>query len=597
MKYIDLIHMREKRVPPKREGRPPHATSHSLPKTATGIRGLDEITVGGFPRGRTTLLCGAAGCGKTLFGMEFLIRGATEYNEPGVCLSFDETGEELAVNVASLGFDLNDLAARKMIAIDHIYIERSQIEETGEYDLEGLFLRLGHAVDSTQAKRVLLDSLETLFAGIANESILRAELRRLFRWLKDRGLTALVTAERGENSLTRHGIEEYISDCVILLDHRVTEAVTTRRLRVVKYRGSSHGTNEYPFLIDTDGISVLPLTSLELNQGALDKRVSAGITALDSMLGGEGYFRGSSILLSGTPGTGKTSLGAHFVEAACARGERCVFFSFEESAPQILRNMRSIGVNLGQWVDKGLLRFQAARPSTFGLEMHLVIMHKLIAEFNPSIVVVDPLNALLHAGAEFEAQSMVLRLVDFLKSKGITALMTSLAHESAPTEQSDVEISSIVDTWISLRDIERSGERNRGLYVLKARGLAHSNQIREYVITDKGIQFRDVYLGADMLTGSARIAQEAKDATAMLVAAEETQRRKSIQELRSKVVESQIAVLQLELESEEHEMRRLTEQDEIMTRKLIDDQRVMQKSRAALPDLSPKSAKKGSSRK
>jgi len=529
--------------------------------------------------------------------MEFLVRGATEYAQPGVCISFDETGEELAANVASLGFDLKDLAARKLLAIDHVYIERSQIEETGEYDLEGLFLRLAFAVDSTKAKRVLLDSLETLFAGIGNESILRAELRRLFRWLKERGLTAVVTAERGENTLTRHGIEEYISDCVILLDHRVTEAVTTRRLRVVKYRGSSHGTNEYPFLIDTDGISVLPLTSLELNQEASDKRVSTGIAALDAMLGGEGYFRGSSILLSGTAGTGKTSLAAHFVDAACARGERCFFYSFEESAPQIVRNMRSIGVNLGPWVDKGVLRFQSTRPSTFGLEMHLVMMHKLIAEFNPSIVVVDPFTALLSAGAEFEAQSMVLRLVDFLKSKGITALMTSLANVSAPTQQTDVQISSIVDTWISLRDIESSSERNRGLYVLKARGLAHSNQIREYVITGNGIQFRDVYLGGEMLTGSARIAQEAKDATAMLLGAEENQRKKALLERRSKVLESQIAALQLELESEGQELRQLAAQGELRTRKLSDDQRVMQKSRAAEPELAPKSAKKESSRK
>jgi circadian clock protein KaiC len=589
--------MRGKRLPLKRVEQMPKAPPHGLSKAETGIRGFDEITFGGVPRGRTTLLCGAAGCGKTLFGMEFLIRGATEYDEPGVCLSFDETGEDLAANVASLGFDLNDLAARKLIAIDHIYIERSQIEETGAYDLEGLFLRLGHAVDTTKAKRVLLDSLETLFAGIANESILRAELRRLFSWMKERGLTAVVTAERGENSLTRHGIEEYISDCVILLDHRVTESVTTRRLRVVKYRGSSHGTNEYPFLIDTDGISVLPLTSLELNHAASDQRVSTGISALDSMLGGEGYFRGSSILLSGTAGTGKTSLAAHFVAAACARGERCLFFSFEESATQILRNTRSIGLNLGQWVDKGILRFQAARPSTFGLEMHLVMMHKLIAEFNPSIVVVDPLTALINAGAESEAQSMVLRLVDFLKSKGITALMTSLVHASEPTRQTDIQISSIVDAWISLRDIESSGERNRGLYVLKARGLSHSNQIREFVMTDKGIQLRDVYLGAEMLTGSARIAQEAKDATAMLLAAEESQRSKAILERRSKVLESQIAALQLELESEGREMRHLSEQDELRTQKLIEDQRVMQKSRAAVPEFIMKSAKKGGSRK
>src|SRR5271156_4868803 len=361
---------------PKAKTKTTKIISDGLPKCLTGIHGLDEITLGGLPRGRPTLVCGNAGCGKTLLGMEFLVRGATEFDQPGVCLSFEETAGELTSNVASLGFDLAALIARKNLVIDHVYLERGLIEETGEYDLEALFVRLGHAVDSIGAKRVLLDSVEALFAGLDNESVLRSELRRLFRWLKDRNLTAVVTGERGQATLSRHGLEEYISDCVILLDHQVTETVLTRRLRVVKYRGSTHGMNEYPFLIESDGISVLPVTSMYLNHLACNERVSTGIPALDTMFGGQGYFRGNSILVSGTAGTGKTSLTAHFVNAACARGEKCVIFSFEESADQIVRNMKSIGIHLERWVENGLLHFHAVRPTTFGLEMHLVKVHK-----------------------------------------------------------------------------------------------------------------------------------------------------------------------------------------------------------------------------
>jgi circadian clock protein KaiC len=561
------------------------AAARSLPKAATGIRGLDEITLGGLPRGRPTLLCGGAGSGKTLLGIEFLVRGATEYDEPGVCLSFEETLEELAANVASIGFEINDLIARKKLSIDHVYTERSQIEEAGDYDLEGLFLRLGQAVDSIKAKRVMLDSIEALFASFAREAILRAELRRLFRWLKERKLTAIITAERGENRLTRYGIEEYISDCVILLDNRISDAVSTRRLRVVKYRGSTHGTNEYPFLIDTDGISVLPVTSLELNQDASEKRVSTGLPDLDSMLGGRGYFRGSSILVSGTAGTGKTSLASHFVDAACARGERCVVFSFEESPPQIIRNMRSIGIDLKRWIDGGLLRFHAVRPSTFGLEMHLVKMHKVITEFKPSIVVADPVTALLYAGADAETRSMLLRLVDFLKGRQITALLTTLSNASDPREQTEVQISSVVDAWILLRDIESGGERNRGIYILKARGLAHSNQIREYVITDHGLTFRDVYLGAQgLLTGSARMAQEAKEAFDMVLANDEIETKKAVLQRRSKVLEAQIGGLQLELETQGQALQQLAMKDERRLKQLAESRRALAKSRAAQRD-------------
>lgn len=552
-----------------------------ISKCPTGILGLDEVTFGGLPRGRPTLVCGGAGCGKTLLGIEFLVRGATQFNEPGVCISFEETAEELAQNVGSLGFDVNALISQKKLAIDYVQIERSMVEETGEYDLEALFVRLGQAVDSIGAKRVVLDSIETLFSSLENEAILRSELRRLFRWLKDRKLTAVVSGERGEGKLTRHGLEEYISDCVILLDHRVTETVFTRRLRIVKYRGSTHGTNEYPFLIDQDGISVLPVTSIELKYAVSDERISTGIPALDQMLGGKGYFRGSSILVSGTAGTGKTSMAAHFADAACARGERCIIFSFEESADQITRNMRSIGINLSRWINKGLLQFYAARPTTFGLEMHLVKMHKMINNFNPSIVVVDPVTGLIDSGTQTETRSMLLRLIDFLKQKQITALMTTLQGGADAQEQTEVNISSLVDTWLLLRDIESGGERNRGLYILKSRGAAHSNQIREFLLTDHGVELRHVYLGeTGLLTGSARVAQEAKDASQALLAEQEIETKQSAIDRKRKAIDAQMNDLRLELETEEEESRRLIAQERMKVKKWEQDQGKMAKSRA-----------------
>jgi circadian clock protein KaiC len=552
----------------------------SLSKCPTGIQGLDEITLGGLPRGRPTLVCGSAGCGKTLLGMEFLVRGATQFNEPGVCLSFEESAEELAANVASLGFDLADLIARDRLAIDHIYLERGLIEETGDYDLEALFVRLGHAVDSIGAKRVLLDSVEALFAGLDNEAVLRSELRRLFRWLKERNLTAVITGERGQNTLTRHGLEEYISDCVILLDHQVTETIVTRRLRVVKYRGSTHGMNEYPFLIESDGISVLPVTSMELKHKASSERVSTGVPALDAMFGGGGYFRGNSTLVSGTAGTGKTSLTAHFVDSACARGEKCVFFSFEESAEQIVRNMRSIGIDLQPWVDKGLLHFHCARPTTFGLEMHLVKIHRIIREFAPDVVVLDPVTGLLHAGTALETRSILLRLIDFLKEKQITALMTTLTGGADAREQTLIDISSLVDAWLLLRDIESGAERNRGLYILKARGVAHSNQIREFLLTDHGIALREVYLGeAGLLTGSARIAQEAEDESASLLARQEIESKQLLLERKRKALDAQIAALQLDLETEVQESQQLIAQEKLKVVKWNQNQGEMARSR------------------
>jgi circadian clock protein KaiC len=440
-----------------------------LPKCPTGIQGLDEITRGGLPRGRPTLVCGGPGCGKTLLAAEFLVRGGAQFGEPGVFMSFEETDAELRTNVASLGFDLASLIRRKKIVLDHVHIERSEITDTGAYDLEGLFVRLNYAIDSIGAKRVVLDTLEALFAGLPNEAILRAELRRLFRWLKDKGVTAVITAERGREQLTRHGLEEYVSDCVILLDHQVSGQIATRHLRVVKYRGSLHGTNEFPFHIGDEGISVLPITSLGLNYSVSNERISTGVPRLDAMLGGRGFFRGSSILLSGTAGTGKTSLSASFAEAAARRGERVLFFSFEESPHQIIRNMRSIGVGLEPFVKRGLLRFHSARPTLYGLELHLATMFKQIAAFRPAAVIVDPMTSLLAAGTDAETKGMMTRLMDFLKSEQITAVFTSLTQGGHALEQSESAMSSLMDAWLLLQDFEGNGERNRVLYVLKAR--------------------------------------------------------------------------------------------------------------------------------
>jgi circadian clock protein KaiC len=525
-----------------------------LPKCPTGIQGLDEITGGGLPRGRPTLLCGNPGCGKTLLAAEFLVRGAVTFGEPGVLMCFEETGAELVANVASLGFDLPGLVRRKKILIDHVRVERSEIQETGEYDLEGLFVRLNHAIDSIGAKRVVLDTIEGLFAALPNESILRAELRRLFRWLKDKGVTAIITAERGRDQLTRKGLEEYVSDCVILLDHRVHERIATRHLRVVKYRGSLHGTNEYPFLIGDEGLSVLPITSLALDHPVSNGRISSGIARLDTMLDGRGFYRGSSVLLTGTPGTGKTSVAACFVQAAAGRGDRALFFAFEESPNQILRNMRSIGMNLAPLVQSGVLRFHAARPTLYGLEMHLATMFKEIAAFRPAVVVVDPINSLLAAGSESETRAMVTRLIDSLKAQQITSLFTSLTVEGGPLQQSEIIISSLMDTWLLLQNIEGDGERNRGLYVLKSRGMAHSNQIREFLISSRGIDLVDAYVGpGGMLVGAARAAQTAREKAAAVASQQAALRARRTLERKHSAVERQIATLLSDYEAEEQE--------------------------------------------
>jgi circadian clock protein KaiC len=545
-----------------------HPPVTKLPRCPTGIQGLDEITGGGLPRGRSTLVCGGAGCGKTLLAAEFLVRGATQFGEAGVLMAFEETEAELKANVASLGFDLAGLVRRKRIVVDYVHIEPGEVQESGEYDLEGLFVRLNHAIDSVGAKRVVLDTLEALFAGLRNEAILRAELRRLFRWLKDKGVTAVITAERGRDQFTRHGLDEYVSDCVILLDHRVNDQIATRHLRVVKYRGALHGTNEFPFLIGDEGLSVLPITSLALNHQVSNERIATGISRLDAMLGGRGFFRGSSILLTGTPGTGKTIISANFAQAAARRGERVLFFSFEESPNQIIRNMHSIGLRLEPLVEAGLLRFHSARPSLYGLEMHLATMFKEIATFQPAVVIMDPITSLMDAGTDSETKGMVTRLIDYLKGGQITSLFTSLTQGGHALQQSEMAMSSLMDSWLLLQDFEGNGERNRVLYVLKARGMAHSNQVREFLISDRGIDLVDAYIGpSGVLTGSARAAQTARETAEALARQQEGARRKRELERKRAALERQIAGLRSEHEAGADELRQIDEQ--VGTRTLL----------------------------
>ena len=545
-----------------------------LKKEPTGIPGFDEITRGGLPAGRPTLICGSAGAGKTLFAMEFLVRGATLYDEPGVFMSFEETDDELATNVASLGFDLKQLIDDQRLVLDYVFIERSEIEETGEYDLEGLFLRLGHAIDSIGAKRIVLDTLEALFSALPNEAIIRAELRRLFRWLKEKGVTAVITCERGEGTLTRYGLEEYVADCVILLDHRVQNQISTRRMRIVKYRGTSHGTNEYPFLIDEKGFSVLPITSVGLSHTASTERVSSGIPRLDTMLSGQGFYRGSSILVSGTAGTGKSTLAAHFINAACVRGEKALFFAFEESQSQIIRNMRSVGIDLEKFVRKGLLKFQNARPSTWGLEVHLAMIHKAITEFEPSVVIIDPITNFLAIGDRLETKSMLTRLIDLLKIKQITAIFTSLTSAGGELEASEVDVSSLMDTWLLVKNIEFNGERNRGLYILKARGIAHSNQVREFLLTDNGIEIIDAYIGGEgVLMGSARSVQLARERATEIERVQASERKQRELRHKQELYEAQLIALKGQYETERDALLRELAEDELR-QKLASAQRI-----------------------
>ena len=551
-----------------------------LAKCPSGIRGLDEIMNGGFPRGRVALVCGGPGSGKTLLGLEFLARGATDFNEPGVCVSFEETAKDLIQNVASLGFDFPSLIRRKKLVIDHVRIEKSEIDETGEYDLEGLFVRIGYAIRAIGAKRVLLDTIETLFSGLTNEGILRAELRRLFGWLKTQGVTAMVTGERGASTLTRHGLEEYISDCVIVLDHRTSEAIATRRLRIAKYRGTTHGTNEFPFLIGPTGISVMPISSLSLDHPAPSERVSTGVPDLDQMLDGKGYYRGSTVLISGTAGTGKTSFASCFVAAAAERGERSLLYAFEESVDQVIRNMRSIGIDLESARRKGLLHYQAARATHFGLELHLLTMLRDVEEFKPRIVVLDPISTLISSGSQYEVKVMLLRLIDILKQRQITTILTCLTTGGGFLEATEVNVSSFVDTWILLRDLESNGERNRLLHVLKSRGMPHSNQVREMMISNEGLHLHPVYLGSDgMVIGSARVAQEATNRAHLTELQQDAQRLESALARQREVASTRIRAINAELASEEAQIQKSIQKVRDSEHRWEENRREMSESR------------------
>jgi len=584
-------------MPQKKKAR--QASSKTLQKALTGIQGLDEITGGGLPSGRSTLVSGGAGSGKTMFGLEFLVRGATQYGEPGVFISFEETIPDLTKNAASLGFDLGRLVADKKLFLDHVHISRSEIAETGEYDLDGLFIRIADAVQRVGARRVVLDTIEALFGELPNPGILRAEIRRLFDWLKQKGLTSVITAERDRpDKLTRHGIEEFVSDCVIVLDHRIREEISTRRLRIVKYRGSTHRTNEYPFLIDEHGISVLPISSLGLDHAAPAERISTGIARLDGMMGGKGFYRGSSILMSGTSGTGKTSVAAHFVDAACRRGERCLYFAFEESPRQVVRNMRSIGIDLEPWVRKGLLQFHAARPTYGGIEEVLLVTHKHISRFHPSVVVVDPMTSLLMVSTLNEVRSMLTRLVDFLKTQGITAIFTSLTAAGGSLEASEADVSSLMDTWLLLKAIEVGGERNRALYVLKSRGMEHSNQIREFVLTNDGLRLLDVYLGPEgVVTGSARVSQEGREKAAATFRRQQLEGRRRELDRKRQIFEARMTMLRAEFEVEEEIIQQTISESKLLDEELLQDRGQMVRSRAADTSAYKKAASAPAARK
>jgi circadian clock protein KaiC len=534
-----------------------------LEKAPTGIRGFEDITFGGLPKGRPTLVAGGAGSGKTMFAMEFIVHGATEFNEPGVYVTFEENVNDLKQNFASIGYDLEKLIEQKKLIIDHVFLDRSLIMETGEYDLEALFIRLGYAIDSIGAKRVALDTIEVLFSGLSNHALLRSELVRLFRWLKERGITAVVTGEKGERTLTRYGLEEYIADCVIYLDSRVIEQINTRRLRIVKYRGSTHGMDEYPFLIGKEGMIIFPITSIRTDYKLSRERVSTGIPRLDGMLNDRGYYRGSAILVSGTAGSGKTSFAGFFVDAACRRGEKCLYVAMEETADQIIRDMESIGIDLGKWVKKGLLQFHITRPALFGLEMHLVMIEDILNHYQPRNVVIDPMSDFTAVGGGGEVKSLLTRLQDMMKAREITSLMTDLISGDVAPRASSFYISSIIDTWILLRNVEYNGERNRSLTIVKSRGMPHSNQLREFRITDKGIELIEPYVGlAGVLMGSARMAQEARDKAATLNMQRDIQHRKDLLEEKQREYEAKKQALEAEFHAEKNNLAKDIEQAE-----------------------------------
>ena len=551
-----------------------------LPKALTGIEGLDIITNGGLPKGRATLICGGTGTGKTLLAMEFLLRGAMQYNEPGVFMAFEESTNDLITNVVSIGFDLDGLIASKKIVVDFVYIDQYEIVEAGEYNLDALFIRLGAAIDSIGAKRVVLDTIESLFSNLPNPAVLRAELRRLFRWLKEKGVTAVITGEGGTDTLSRHGIEEYVSDCVINVTVSIEERVASRRLRIVKYRGSSHGSNDYPFVIDGDGISLIPVTSARLEHKVSYTRVSSGIQRLDAMLGGNGFFEDSVIMISGSPGTGKTTFLAHFADAACRRNERVVYFSFEESSDQIIRNMRSVGLNLDHWVKKGLLVMECRRITQYGLDMHLLLAQKLIAEYTPKVVIMDPVTSFDDIANTSDVKRIVMKFVDLMKSLGITIVFGSLTPSEVQSDSSSVNISSIIDSWILLRDLESNGERSRAIYVLKSRGMSHSNQVREFLMTDHGIEICDVYIGTGgVATGGARLNMLAQEKALGLKLQEEIELRQFDLENKRSILDSRIAAMRAEFAAQEASNLKMIAQEKNRQAQLSTDRAAMGKIR------------------
>ncbi len=546
-----------------------------LPKSLTGIQGLDEITDGGLPQGRPTLIYGSAGSGKTLLGVEFLINGATKYNETGVLMTFEETAEEITQNVASLGWDIEQLVRDRKLLLDHVAVPVRDIDFSGSYDLEGLFIRLSSAIQEIGAKRVVLDTLEVLFSTMEHH-IVRSELRRLFSWLKSQGVTAIVTGELGSNNSTLQGIEEYVSDCVIRLEQRTIEDLATRHLQILKYRGSKHGSNEYPFLINEDGISVVPITSVGLNSGVSDERISSGVPRLDTMLGGLGYYRGSCILVTGKAGTGKTSLANYFASATCDRGERVLYLASDESPQQMLRNQRSIGLDLQPHIDQGLLRFESVRPTAYGLEMRLANIYNWVQEFQPYLVIIDPMSNLSTSNNIKQTKNFLMRLIDLFKSSQITVFFTDLLTVNGALEASEAGIPSLMDTWIELRTLENNGERNRALYILKSRGMQHSNQVREFVLNNQGIELLDVYLGeSDFLIGSARIAQEAKDRMEKLNRCQELERKKRQLNQQQALLQVQITALQVQLVNEREDFEAIYQQDQLSQKAITDSKDLM----------------------
>ena len=528
-----------------------------LEKTSSGIPGFEDITHGGLPRGRPTLVCGSAGCGKTLFGMQFLVKGATEKEEPGVFVAFEETESDLRTNVASLGWDLDTLFNQKKFTVESIIISPDEITEAGQYDLEGLFVRLDAAIREVGARRIVLDTVETLFGTFMDAHIVRAEFRRLLQWLKDQGITAIVTAERGDGGLTRFGIEEYVSDCVIELSQTMYGQTTRRHLRILKYRGSGHGTNAYPFLIGQRGIHLFPVTELGLDFPVSEERISSGIPRLDEMLGGKGFYRASSLLLSGTAGTGKSSISASFAAAACARGEQVLYISYEEARTQIMRNMKSIGIDLEKWYENGRLVFHTERVTTHGLEEHFFLVKEIIDINEPEVVIIDPVSNMLQMGSPEEVKNLLTRLIDLLKSKGITTLATELVTGGNPMEATNTDISSLMDSWLLLREIESGGERNRVLHVLKSRGMSHSHQVREFILTDHGIELEDVYEGpAGLVTGTARYTQEAQEEEQRRRRLEEIERRKNELERKRNLKEAKLKEMEELFRGEEEELER-----------------------------------------